>query len=119
MKCVDNREVAIFAMIGWGLMPLTHSIYNLYTHLISHPNIEGGSGEGGSGGTKSKWSFFVLREKMENLTPWGDDKLEERVHKTLEREIKPFNSTFAFHAADHISQASKIGILVMTVDVSD
>jgi len=109
MKCVDNREVAIFALIGWGLMPLTNSIYDLYTHL-THPNIEGGESSG-------RGMFSSLKEKIEKLTPWDDDKMKEKVHRVLDKEIKPFKDTFAFHVADHISQASKIGILVMTVDI--
>ncbi len=110
MKCIDNREVAIFAAIGWGLIPLTNSIYDLYTHL-THPNIEGDESTG-------KGRLFGLREKLQKLTPWDNEKIIQKVHKALDIEIKPFKDTFAFHVADHISQASRIGLLVMGVDVS-
>lgn len=111
MKCIDNREVAIFAAIGWGLMPLTNSIYDLYTHL-THPNIETEEESTGEG------RFFGLKEKIEKLTPWDNEKIVQKVHRALDKEIKPFKDTFAFHVADHISQASRLGILVMGVDVS-
>eukprot|EP00986_Skeletonema_menzelii_P009809 scaffold4576_cov128-Skeletonema_menzelii.AAC.7 len=50
---------------------------------------------------------------VEKLTP---EKVKETVHKVL--LFKPFKLTFTYQVVEHISQASKIGILVMTVDVS-
>ena len=58
------------------------------------------------------------QEKIEKLTPWDNEKIVQKVHRALDKEIKPFKDTFAFHVADHISQASRLGILVMGVDVS-
>ncbi len=142
MKCVDNREVAIFAVVGWGLVPLTQSVYDLYTNL-THPNIEAGESNGSSSNNKGWFKSIVkeqvqeepkkekgkITQKIEQLTPWDDDKVKEQVHKAEDKikeqvhkafvgEITPFKDTFSFHVADHISQASRIGILVMTVDVS-
>ena len=116
MKCVDNREVAIFAAIGWGLMPLTQSIYEMYTYL-THPIVEAEE-------SVEEGRFFKVKEKVHKVIDKEVGKTPEKVKKTvhkallLDREVKPFKDTFAFQIADHISQASRIGILVMTVDVS-
>mmetsp|Transcript_24374 Transcript_24374/g.40217 ORF Transcript_24374/g.40217 Transcript_24374/m.40217 type:complete len:444 (+) Transcript_24374:18-1349(+) len=88
MKCIDNREVAIFAAIGWGLVPLTQSVYELFNRVIDKE-----------------------MKHVEKLTP---EKVKETVHKVL--LFKPFKQTFTYQVVEHISQASKIGILVMTVD---
>ena len=120
MKCVDNREVAIFAVIGWGLVPLTHGLYDLYTDL-THPNIEAES----IGPVKGWFRSLVTEEEKDEKNkaktkgvPHIKEKIKEKVHHALVGEIKPFKDTFSFLVADHISQASKIGILVLTVDVS-
>lgn len=143
MKCVDNREVAIFAVVGWGLVPLTQSVYDLYTNL-THSNIQAEESSGAAAAASDGKGWFKsilkkedepkkekgkMKQKIEQLTPWDDDKLNEQVHKAEDKikeqvhkafhgEIKPFQETLSFHVADHISQASRIGILVMTVDVS-
>lgn len=133
MKCVNRSEVALFALFGWGLLPLTKAVYELYTNL-THPNIEAESDEI----SKQSWFNYLVKkdqekpkpmkekgkiqQKIEAITPWDDDKLNQKVHeaedKFFHREIRPFKDTYLFHVADHISQASKIGILVMSMDVS-
>jgi len=142
MKCVDNREVAIFAVVGWGLVPLTQSVYDFYTNL-THSNIQAEESSGAAAAASNGKGWFKsilkkedepkkekgkMKQKIEQLTPWDDDKLNEQVHKAEDKikeqvhkafhgEIKPFQETLSFHVADHISQASRIGILVMTVDI--
>ena len=117
VKCIDNREVALFAAIGWGLVPLTHAIYDFYENL-THSDTETDDYQK----EESRKEKGKIKQKLEKLTPWDDDKLNEKVHevedKFMHREIRPFEDTFLFHLADHISQASKIGILVMSMDVS-
>lgn len=117
VKCIDNREVALFAAIGWGLVPLSHAIYDFYENL-THSDTETDDYQK----EESRKEKGKIKQKLEKLTPWDDDKLNEKVHevedKFMHREIRPFEDTFLFHLADHISQASKIGILVMSMDVS-
>ena len=33
---VDEREFAIFATIGWGLVPVTQAVYELYANVTGH-----------------------------------------------------------------------------------
>ena len=119
VKCIDNREVALFAAIGWGLVPLSHAIYDFYENLTHSDNDTETDDHQKEESRKEKGK---IKQKLEKLTPWDDDKLNEKVHevedKFMHREIRPFEDTLLFHLADHISQASKIGILVMSMDVS-
>lgn len=119
MKCIDNRDVALFGFIGWGLVPLTHAVYDFYENL-THSDNDSETDEYQK--EESRKEKGKIKQKLEKLTPWDDDKLNEKVHevedKFMHREIRPFEDTFLFHLADHISQASKIGILVMSMDVS-
>lgn len=63
--------------------------------------------------TKSK-----VREAYENLTPWNDDQLKENIRSIGEKSgpLAPFEDTYLFHAVDHVSQASQIGVAVAFVD---
>ncbi|KAL7482512.1 hypothetical protein ACHAW6_009090 [Cyclotella cf. meneghiniana] len=72
---VDQKELAIFAAVGWGLVPVTKSIYDLYANVTGR-----GLGYEEPVQAIKKAEKSKIREAYEVLTPWDDEKLEERIH---------------------------------------
>ena len=135
---VDEREVAIFATVGWGLVPLTQNVYEVFANVTGRGLWEVGelekqeALEANDEKKKSK-----VREKYEDLTPWNDDKLNSRIKEMKDevkseltgkdlsskaaktkqkRKMKPFRETKLFQIVDHISQASKLSLSLIVVD---
>jgi hypothetical protein len=129
---IHEGEIAVFALVGWGLVPITRNFYEVYANATSRGiaaelDDEGAEADVDESTTESK-SF--LRETYEVLTPWDDDRVNDRIHEMMPRRqksppnsetdargmIPPFRRTRLFHAVDHISQASKIGLSIIAVD---
>ncbi len=137
---LDEGEIAAFALVGWGLVPFTRNLYEMYANATaSRGIIATGLGDDGGGAeadadepttTESNNKSF-LRETYEVLTPWDDERVNDRIHGMMGKKRQtsptksetdargltfPFGRTRLFHAVDHISQASKIGLSVIAVD---
>lgn len=108
---VDQQELTVFAVIGWGLVPFTKSIYGLYANITGRGFQQ--DEEETSTEKKSK-----IREAYEYLTPWDDDDLNSSIESNGKNggPLPPFEDTYMFHAVDHVSQASKIGFVMAIVD---
>ena len=136
---LDEGEIAVFALVGWGLVPFTRNLFEMYANSTSSGGIFAAAGLDGDGGgaeadadesTATGSSKSFLRETYEVLTPWDDDRVNDRIHEMMPRRqksppnsetdargmIPPFRRTRLFHAVDHISQASKIGLSIIAVD---
>lgn len=126
---VDEREIAIFATVGWGLVPIARNAYELYANVTKrgiHPDEEAVAETLAEDEGRKKKS--KLKRAYEDITPWDDEKLERLVHraavgddapKEVEQtsgKMTPFRKTMLFTVADHISQASKISLSVIVVD---
>jgi len=144
---LDEGEIAVFALVGWGLVPFTRNMYEMYANSTSSGGMFAGSagldGDDGGGAeadvdestaTETSSKSFV-RETYEVLTPWDDERVNDRIHEMMGKQHQrnksphesetnarggpmpfPFGKTRLFHAVDHISQASKIGLSVIAVD---
>mmetsp|Transcript_5255 Transcript_5255/g.11626 ORF Transcript_5255/g.11626 Transcript_5255/m.11626 type:complete len:507 (+) Transcript_5255:69-1589(+) len=132
---VDEREFALFAMIGWGLVPVTKSVYDVYANVTGR-GLEGEDDE--EDVDEGKPLKARIREAYEVLTPWDDEKLaaslgrevvgkEELGKKKAQsdstgeggvkrKKLTQFRDTLVFQVVDHISQASKISLAVVVVD---
>lgn len=123
---LHEGEVAIFAIIGWGLVPTTQFFYEMCTNATLERMAE--DDERAEAVVELMESKSYLRETYEAITPWDDEKVNDRIHemrgekKTPSKSefargmILPFRNTRLFHVVDHISQASKIGLSVIAVD---
>ena len=105
---VDEREMALFATIGWGLVPATEKVYELYANVTGRGILEEGE-----------------EEEVENDDTSSKSKLGGLFMKGTEVEgvkqkpkMKSFKSTGLYQIVDHIGQASKIGFSVVIVDVA-
>ena len=144
---LDEGEIAVFALVGWGLVPFTQNLYEMYANSTSSGGMFAGSagldGDDGGGAeadvdestaTETSSKSFV-RETYEVLTPWDDERVNDRIHEMMGKQHRrnkspseietnarggaipfAFGRTRLFHAVDHISQASKIGLSVIAVD---
>lgn len=142
---LDEGEIAVFALVGWGLVPFTRNLFEMYANSTSSGGIFAAAGLDGDGGgaeadadesTATGSSKSFLRETYEVLTPWDDERVNDRMHEMMGKQHRrrnksppksetnarggaipfPFGRTRLFHAVDHISQASKIGLSVIAVD---
>ena len=105
---VDEREMALFATIGWGLVPATEKAYGLYANVTGRGILEEEEEEEtGDDDTTSK-------SKLGGLFMKGT--IVEGVKQ--KRKMKPFKSTGVYQIVDHIGQASKIAFSVVVVDVA-
>jgi hypothetical protein len=123
---LHEGEVAIFAIFGWGLVPITQFFYEMCTHATLERMAE--DDERAEAVVELMESKSFLRETYEAITPWDDEKVNDRIHemrgekKTPSKSefargmILPFRNTRLFHVVDLISQASKIGLSVIAVD---
>eukprot|EP00804_Cyclotella_cryptica_P012990 CCRYP_002324-RC/>CCRYP_002324-RC protein AED:0.11 eAED:0.11 QI:227/1/1/1/1/1/7/165/529 len=71
---VDQKELSIFAVVGWGIVPVTKSFYELYANVTGR-----GLGYEEPVQEIKKAEKSKIREAYEVLTPWDDEKLEERI----------------------------------------
>jgi hypothetical protein len=78
---VDEKELTIFAAVGFGIVPVTKSIYEVYANVTGRGLIEEQSVVHSEEVSKQKKS--KIREAYEVLTPWDDEKLEESIHDKL------------------------------------
>ena len=101
---IHEGEVAVFALVGWGLVPLTESLYDVY---LSQKSVNGDENEDDNMGAEADYETTTHSTSSSNTV--GAAKGENTVH--------PFRRTRLFHLVDHISQASKIALGVITVDV--
>ena len=122
-------------MIGWGLVPVTKSVYDVYANVTGR-GLEGEDDE--EDVDEGKPLKARIREAYEVLTPWDDEKLaaslgrevvgkEELGKKKAQsdstgeggvkrKKLTQFRDTLVFQVVDHISQASKISLAVVVVD---
>lgn len=68
---VDEKELMIFATVGWGLVPVTEFIYELFANVTGR-----GIDKKPAPAPTKKEKKSKIREAYESLTPWDDDKLE-------------------------------------------
>ena len=101
---IHEGEVAVFALVGWGLVPLTESLYDVY---LSQKSVNGDENEDDNMGAEADYKTTTHSTSSSNTV--GAAKGKKTVH--------PFRRTRLFHLVDHISQASKIALGVITVDV--
>ena len=123
---VDKRDFVTFAALGWGLVPVTQSVYELYANVtgrnldVVDDDLEGRDDKlNDQQETKNKTSMLgKLKNKyvssIEGNKLRGTPNLE--VSKNEKRKMSPFRNTVLFHVVDHISQASKIAFSVIWVD---
>ena len=106
---VDEREMALFATIGWGLVPATEKVYGLYANVTGRGILEEGEDdeEAGDDDKENKYKLGGLFMKGTEV---------EGVKQ--KRKMKPFKSTGLYQIVDHIGQASKIAFSVVIVDVA-
>lgn len=101
---VDEKELVIFAIIGWGLVPITKSIYGLVAQVTGRglevKDDEGDEEENQDMSTEKKKS--KIREAYDYLTPWNDEELEESIHSMGEKygPMSPFEDTILFHVGE-------------------
>lgn len=109
---VDEREMALFATIGWGLVPATEKAYELYANVTGRGILkeeeeeeEEDAGDDDNTTNKSKLAgLFMKGTEVEGVKQ--------------KRKMKPFKSTGLYQIVDHIGQASKIVFSVVIVDVA-
>ena len=112
---VDEREFAIFATIGWGLVPVTQAVYEMYANVTGHILADLEAAEDVPNDDAKKLS---TRGKMKEVYDGITQKMwREEVAEQKSKRMKPFQKTFLYQIQDHVSQASKIGISVVTVDI--
>jgi len=110
---VDERELAMIASIGWGLVPITQNLYEVYANVTGRDlGAEDDEAEADVDAKKKS----KLREAYEVITSWDDEKPSGTITKKQKRKMAPFRDTRLFHVVDHISQASKIALSVVAVD---
>lgn len=102
---IHEGEVAVFALVGWGLVPLTESLHDVY--LAKKSKVKVGEDDGDDMGAEADYETTIQSKSSSNTIGAVKDK----------NTIHPFRQTRLFHIVDHISQASKIALGVITVDV--
>lgn len=99
---IHEGEVAVFALVGWGLVPLTESLYDVY---LAKKSVK--SEDGDDMGAEA--DYETTTQSKSSSSTIGDVKDKNTIH--------PFRRTRLFYIVDHISQASKIALGVIAVDV--
>ena len=112
---VDRREFAPFATVGWGLVPVTRSVYEVYTNVRGRGLMDDGDEEGAEMVAEELGKRPRLRAAYDGMTRMrGGDATAEVA--TLPPKMRPFEETMLFQIVSHIGQASKIGLSVIVVD---
>jgi len=116
---VDERELAMIASIGWGLVPITQNLYEMYANATGRGLGDGteydDDNEAEADVTAKKKSKFM--DAYEGIKHWNDEKASgSTIAKKQKRMMLPFRDTRTFQVLAHISQASKIGFSVVAVD---
>lgn len=106
---VDEREMVLFATIGWGLVPATEKAYGLYANVTGRGILEEEEEEDAGDDDNT-----INKSKLGGLFMKGTE--VEGVKQ--KRKMKPFKSTGLYQIVDHIGQASKIAFSVVVVDVA-
>mmetsp|Transcript_15564 Transcript_15564/g.33090 ORF Transcript_15564/g.33090 Transcript_15564/m.33090 type:complete len:534 (-) Transcript_15564:369-1970(-) len=138
---IDEVEVALFVAIGWGLVPLSRSIYDVYANVTAR-DLEPDEAyqaylEEMDLTEEPQQSKSITRKAFEAITPWDDDevwrkkKVQEWVEQQqsgqegggegappafLTRRKKSFKDTLIYQVVDHVSQAAKVGVAVIGAD---
>mmetsp|Transcript_18563 Transcript_18563/g.38503 ORF Transcript_18563/g.38503 Transcript_18563/m.38503 type:complete len:531 (-) Transcript_18563:143-1735(-) len=138
---IDEVEVALFVAIGWGLVPLSRSIYDVYANVTAR-DLEPDEAyqaylEEMDLTEAPQQSKSITRKAFEAITPWDDDevwrkkKVQEWVEQQqsgqegggegappafLTRRKKSFKDTLIYQVVDHVSQAAKVGVAVIGAD---
>lgn len=111
---VDEKEIAIFATIGWGIVPATQAVYELVANVTGRGILDENSGGEDDNNIEDtdKEDETTMSKVLGGLFMKGKEvAVVQPKHK-----MKPFRSTMMYHIVDHISQASKIGFSVLMVD---
>ena len=111
---VDEKEIAIFATIGWGIVPATQAVYDLVANVTGRGILDENSGGEDDNNIEDtdKEDETTMSKVLGGLFMKGKEvAVVQPKHK-----MKPFRSTMMYHIVDHISQASKIGFSVLMVD---
>ena len=106
-----------YASVGWGLVPATQTIYELYANvtgrgLLDEEEMDGEEIEDQNVDETTNKSKLKGLLKSMNTYPKNNEVVEHNQHK----KMKPFKSTRLFQIVEHIGQASKIGFSVIIVD---
>ena len=123
---VDKRDFVTFAALGWGLVPVTQSVYELYANVtgrypdvVVDDDLEGMDDKLNDQETKNKTSMLgKLKNKYISSIEGNDARgtANVEVSKNKKKMMRPFRNTVLFQVVDHISQASKIALSVIGVD---
>ena len=100
---VDQKELTIFAIVGWGLVPITKSIYGLVAQVTGRGlEVKEDDEENSSKDLSKEKKKSKIRETYEDLTPWDDEELEESIHSIGEKygPLSPFEDTILFHVGE-------------------
>ena len=109
---VDEKEIAIFATIGWGIVPATQAVYELVANVTGRGILDENSGGEDDNTEDSDQDETTMSKVLGGLFMKGKEvAVVQPKHK-----MKPFRSTMMYQIVDHISQASKIGFSVIMVD---
>ncbi len=138
---VDEVEVALFVAIGWGLVPLSRSIYDVYANVTAR-DLEPDEAyqvylDEMDLTEEPQQSKSITRKAFEAITPWDDDEVwrKKKVQEWLEQQQsgqeggedvappafltqrkKSFKDTLIYQVVDHVSQAAKVGVAVIGAD---
>ncbi|KAL7544109.1 hypothetical protein ACHAXR_013587 [Thalassiosira sp. AJA248-18] len=111
----DQREFAIFATVGWGLVPVTQSFYEVYANVTGRGLVGDDDDDEGAEAVHTT-TRAKLKEAFQGITLQGKARVAGEVAKQQNRKMSPFEETYLYQIVTHISQASKIGFSVIVVD---
>ena len=95
---VDFREVSIYASIGWGLVPLTQGVYEVIADV---------SGRG---------ELTSIEDKAKSDEEDADAEVAEVARPKRRLFTKAFKDTILYQVVSLISEASRIGMHVISFD---
>jgi hypothetical protein len=107
---IHEGEVAVFALVGWGLVPLTQSLYDVY---LTKNSVKVGEEEDEDDNMRAAEADYETTTTTTQST--SSSNTMGTIHD--KNMVHPFRRTRLFHLVDHISQASKIALSVLFVDV--
>ena len=130
---VDEMEVAVFVAVGWGLVPFTRSMYDVYLNVTSDSNNIDADDTQQSDPDSAVFldedetaepQKSISRKMYEALTPWDDDEIRrsKRLQEASTRRNRRlfranmFQKSLLYQIVDHVSQAARVGISVIAVD---
>lgn len=117
---IDERELAIFATIGWIIVPISHSIHDFILSAKPSRRVRGWMGWDGDDKQASAEAKKPMRRKFEyvrsKLVGLGSNK-DRTGEQQNENYLSNFEDTATYQVVNHISQASRIGFSVIAVDV--